>query len=776
MNKTNKISDLINPLGAWLLTVLSELKNHFIAVLLILVLFIMFWFLPQTNDLLLILNQPSNHGWEVFFFFSSLTVFAFLISNLNDYLNPDAGTPRIIPMDSLEKKIHKNQDVKPFFDESERHYVKRALPKALGTSLILVTAFAVNHTFYEIKGVYIFGIHDGYGLLFCLLLLLFSMHQRLSQWLSGLLRKVDPKERFPIVIAVISLAVIVFMGFFNQGGSNADIKRLFVVLMLLALFFFIVSMSYSKSILWLKAKIGIYAIGFLTIAAFILYIAFFVNPSYAKNFNPLLVINISFISIFTFCTVIRFVGGLAGIPLLPIVFLIMLLLSLRTAGNPNFKHYEVSSVAVDSTSKERMQVKAHIRTWLSDRKDSICNSNKNSRYPIIFVSAEGGGSRAGLWSFLVHSYLYERNPDYFNKYLFSLTGASEGNVGNAMFFAMANRNRMAEERNVFTNQANGHRQGFRYKASSFFANNFLSSSLAALLGRDFMQSVTGLFVFDDRAALLEKEWEETYSAVFEHHNLLEAPFLSIKPLPVQGKTISPLLLINTAHLQSGEYSLIAPIRFNDDLENLGVFRDFLTNFDMVVRDSTIKLSTAMLLNARFPYINPVGKVRGDGQYADAGYYDNIGGTVTRRLKQTFKDVLQTEFPEMVQKIEIKELVITNKENRIHSKEQSPDSVKYSSQLEAPLKLLLSATFGHPVEEKKKRKGKVIIESMITKIPMNSGTAGFDGVYLGSDKNDSIRPILPLGRYLSNGAIRSLEARLMNDSVCRQLDELVPCKR
>ena len=69
----------------------------------------------------------------------------------------------------------------------------------------------------------------------------------------------------------------------------------------------------------------------------------------------------------------------------------------------------------------------------------------------------------------------------------------------------------------------------------------------------------------------------------------------------------------------------------------------------------------MRINASFPYITPVGEVKfttPDGeqvvdQYADAGYYDNVGGTITIRIQSLFKKVLRLHFPELLTKIKIK---------------------------------------------------------------------------------------------------------------------------
>jgi len=46
----------------------------------------------------------------------------------------------------------------------------------------------------------------------------------------------------------------------------------------------------------------------------------------------------------------------------------------------------------------------------------------------------------------------------------------------------------------------------------------------------------------------------------------------------------------------------------------------------------------MLLNARFPFISSAGKAPSIRQFVNAGYYDNIGGTLTQELIEVFENI------------------------------------------------------------------------------------------------------------------------------------------
>ncbi|MEM7381912.1 MAG: hypothetical protein AAF361_12040, partial [Bacteroidota bacterium] len=557
---------------SWIFKIILELGKHIIPVLIIGMVYLMFWNFPQTNDLLLVLNQPRDHFKEMLFFFAGLTVLAFLISNLNDYLNGTKGKAAYVPMDSKEKAISKGEESEYDNKETEDQYLERMLPKVLGTILLLITTFAVEHTFHTITNNVIF-IGAGWGLSIFLFLLLLSLYQKIGQWFARFMKKWDKMGFITLSLAVLCLLIITILGFFNRGGSDEDIVRLFWAFLLLSLFFFIVSVSYSRLILKFKKNVGVFLIAGLTAIAFVLYLVFLFVPGYAADLNPLTVILVFLIGLFSVAQAIKVLGVKLKLPLLSVVVFVLFIWGGITAAKKEFDHYEVSHTKRTISANERPGLKEHIRSWIEDRQDTIANSKK---FPVIFVAAEGGGSRAGLWSFLIHSKLYKTNPDYFNTYLFSLTGASGGNVGNNMFYNAAYEAFLKDRTINLENSG-----AFRYKASTVYDENYLSSSIASLLGRDLAESISGMFRFNDRAELLEGEWASRYSNTFKGTIApsINREFLSFIPKKGNKGKTPPIILVNTTHLQSGDYSVISPVNLVKDSLGTHIFRDFLVNYE-----------------------------------------------------------------------------------------------------------------------------------------------------------------------------------------------------
>ena len=195
---------------------------------------------------------------------------------------------------------------------------------------------------------------------------------------------------------------------------------------------------------------------------------------------------------------------------------------------------------------------------------------------------------------------------------------------------------------------------------------------------------------------------------------------------------------------------------------MAVFIDLLAKYPN--KERMIKRSTAMSLNARFPYVSPAARIDKVGQFGDAGYYDNLGGTVTRRLTTVLTAQLEADST-LKGKYEIKQLLITN-----YEKPPDPKKPPYSSQLVIPPSMIWNATFAHPTEMEKTFVNVYNIQSKPTPIKENEAVFSFASDSL---PEGEMLPMIPLGRYLSIAAVRSLEERLKNDSVRMNLDRLIP---
>lgn len=171
-----------------------------------------------------------------------------------------------------------------------------------------------------------------------------------------------------------------------------------------------------------------------------------------------------------------------------------------------------------------------------------------------------------------------------------------------------------------------------------------------MLGRDFW--ITSLPIpklnkwlkIKDRAKRLELEWSQHVECSFgkknaNHNNeIFQKPFLN---LWASGDYKIPLFLPNTTRVEDGKRGIISPVKLNKNFTNSLDLLDTI----FIPKEKTLKLSTATLLSARFPYVNPGGEIDKIGHFVDGGYYENTATQTAKAIWKTCKNmqVIKTLF-------------------------------------------------------------------------------------------------------------------------------------
>ena len=395
--------------------------------------------------------------------------------------------------------------------------------------------------------------------------------------------------------------------------------------------------------------------------------------------------------------------------------------------NKNDGHYDINTIPHHLIKPaDRPELTVFFDSWLGQRKDLIKEFiRKGKKFPIVVVSSEGGGSRAALWSLLINSYLQKENPNYFNKHLFAFTNASGGGTGNSMFFCFMTHGTSPEK--VFRN------------AGGIFTRDYLSSSLSLLLGFDSIQGVFGLNIVKGRAQMLEREWEVGMKEISQDIEF-DRPFLQYWANNSGSiRTDLPLLFLNTTSVQKGNHAITAPIKM--DQKQFPNADDMLSMIDTLT-GKTIGLATATLLNARFPFVNPVGSIPETPlQFGDAGYYDNYGAENAVNVINALKEHIRLNYPELLDSVEFVSVVIENS-----SVEKNSD-LKTKSQIWAPINTLIKVRSANSMYALKdlKRTTDVYYKFSLSLAKISL------------DDNDEVKviPGIPLARHLSKVSARAI---------------------
>ncbi len=257
--------------------------------------------------------------------------------------------------------------------------------------------------------------------------------------------------------------------------------------------------------------------------------------------------------------------------------------------------------------------------WADKRKIEI---EQDSSYPVFFVLADGGASRSGYWTASVLSKLEDITKGKFSQHLFCLSGASGGSVGNGTFLALLkNKEALANEHQTFT-------QG----AQDYLQSDFLTYTVARTLGPDFLRPIIPLPFINDRAAALEDGMEQGEKSFLMGKFI--TPVSDLIPFGTGNENL-PMICINATRMQDGRPSVISSIAL--DYKIFGSRIDILKTLKPG-RD--IKLSTAVVMGARFPYLSPAGRID-SSYYVDGGYFDNSGAGIVNEMLIGLKEYIKT---------------------------------------------------------------------------------------------------------------------------------------
>jgi len=378
-----------------------------------------------------------------------------------------------------------------------------------------------------------------------------------------------------------------------------------------------------------------------------------------------LIFNIlSFLALFCYILAINylpFARELSSFPLVLLAFgillgIINLLALLSYKQNINFNFLVISLIVIcgfifeihpvrlkaiepktEQPYLKRQGFRSYLENWVKWHRAAIDSSD---HYPVFFTIADGGASRSGYWVAVVLGRLHEQtrysdttNRSYFLDHLFCLSGASGGSVGNTSFLAAVSIQQTHPKLKSDT------------LSTRYLDNDFLSYSLARLLGPDIIKPVFGFLPgWRDRAAALEIAMDNPSEKDSYMGQMIRGDFAALMP---NDQNMLPALCINTTKVNDGGPGVVSTINFDSSdvkitrrkslgstdttyIDTSRIFGKRIDALNLVPPGHSMRISTAMVLGARFPYMSPGGKL-GDSYFVDGGYFDNSGAGVVHEM-------------------------------------------------------------------------------------------------------------------------------------------------
>ena len=157
-----------------------------------------------------------------------------------------------------------------------------------------------------------------------------------------------------------------------------------------------------------------------------------------------------------------------------------------------------------------------------------------------------------------------------------------------------------------------------------------------LLGRDVWFAFMGQEWVQDRARIQERTWEHHASTSHPSFRLDQKMSSYWTNPSIPGEV--PLLFSNSYLLDSGLKAIVAPLK----LDPSDFPASYLVNNRIGGRSTDsqeLRLSTAALMSARFPFISPAGELDDYHHFMDGGLKENSGAETSAQLRVVLERAL-----------------------------------------------------------------------------------------------------------------------------------------
>ncbi|MFT3826467.1 MAG: hypothetical protein QM731_21280 [Chitinophagaceae bacterium] len=415
-----------------------------------------------------------------------------------------------------------------------------------------------------------------------------------------------------------------------------------------------------------RAEIGYFNwFNIVSLIGLIIYILTINKMQVAWQIGPLPFVLLAFAVLLGFGNILTALSVKISVNLHFIVFLVALCVGSKET------HY-IRTKAFDNTAKrgifsKRQDIYTYFNNWVNARGSML--DTMTGTYPVYFVLANGGASRSGYWTASVLGKLEDVTApagDPFSRHVFCLSGTSGGGVGVATYFSL-----------LYEHQKSPGIKNPSYlnAAKSFLGKDFLTYTLAHMLGPDYFKYIFhvnshGMY---DRVGALEENMEQGASECTDSLKASMGEFFS-DMIALRNQPYNlPVLCINTTRMQDGNPGVVTNIQldkniFNNRIDVAGILND----------SEDIRLSTAAIMGARFPYVSPAGRIdetlpvnrrvkMQDSMlihyFVDGGYFDNSGAGVVQEMMRAILNYTakstDTLLKKRVAKLHFRVIHITN---------------------------------------------------------------------------------------------------------------------
>jgi hypothetical protein len=312
----------------------------------------------------------------------------------------------------------------------------------------------------------------------------------------------------------------------------------------------------------------------------------------------------------------------AGFRRVPVLLVVVAVVFVASRLDPAPAYHDVRTAAAPTAvpADRTVALGEAFERWADTvERPAAGTATQRTPVPLVLVATAGGGIKAAYWTTLVLGCLQEgvtagpRCPAgeaIPRANLFLASGISGGSLG------------LAVDRARHT-PAGGEAPAPSYRdvLDVGLAADFLAPDVAALVLRDGPSAALHTTAWTDRAAVLEDAWARAFIEAGGRGPGLDEPFLAGST--TDGRTPRfPLLLLNSATIEDRCRLAVSPVELSPPAEGRSCVADPFRSgarpdavlgrtkpiTDFVCPGEDLRLSTAALLSARFPFVSPYGQL------------------------------------------------------------------------------------------------------------------------------------------------------------------------
>ncbi len=288
----------------------------------------------------------------------------------------------------------------------------------------------------------------------------------------------------------------------------------------------------------------------------------------------------------------------------------------------------MSLSSIEDVNRDKKKMESILNNWRQKFK-----TKSNNKPFIVFVNVSGGGLRSSLWVNTVLASLDSCLQGEFTNHTFLMTGASGGTIGAAYYREL-----------YYEHYIQGKPSLSKSAAFSNISSDLLNPVLSSIVLNDIFYPLHhfnyGNFTYKkDRAYAFEQRLNENTNFI------IDKTIQSYEEPERKGQI--PLLIVGSTIVNDGHTLLMSPqdlafmtkpnfnaARLSDSKIDMVEFKKLFKNHQA----AQMKLTTALRMNASFPYILPNAFLPTEPKVAamDAGVRDNYGFETSVRFINVFK--------------------------------------------------------------------------------------------------------------------------------------------